>query len=279
MWGIEASGFMLPNQTSSFFAGSNGSGNPPIYIPVFRADLGREGSVTISDPLLGFAGSVAIHTESQIWGTELNVLRNLYRSNCSRFDLVLGFRQLALEESLTLDTNVQDLIFNVHNMEHDSFITRNYFYGGQIGGKLNYRSGRFFFEGLGTVALGFTHEIVSISGRNIQTGAGGIPVGTFPGGIFTMPSNISQNSRDEFAVVPHAQLKIGWNLTKTLSLNAAYDALYWSDVVRPGNQIDRSINPTQQLGGTLTGPARPEPLFNSSSIWMQGVSLGVELKF
>jgi len=53
--------------------------------------------------------------------------------------------------------------------------------------------------------------------------------------------------------------------------------------VRPGAQIDTTLNltgnPTLSPGWTLTGAARPEPLFKSSSFWAQGVKFGASYQF
>ena len=51
------------------------------------------------------------------------------------------------------------------------------------------------------------------------------------------------------------------------------------DVLRPGDQIDRTINPTQAAGGVLVGPPRPAPLFNTTDFWAHGVNAGLELSF
>ena len=57
----------------------------------------------------------------------------------------------------------------------------------------------------------------------------------------------------------------------------------WNDVVRPGNQIDRVVNPnivpTDQDFGVAGGPRRPAPLFNSSDFWAQGVNFGLHFRY
>ena len=53
--------------------------------------------------------------------------------------------------------------------------------------------------------------------------------------------------------------------------------LFLSNVARPGNQIDRTVNTTQLFGTPpVVGPARPAPLFNQSDFWAQGVNVGLE---
>jgi hypothetical protein len=61
--------------------------------------------------------------------------------------------------------------------------------------------------------------------------------------------------------------------------------MYWNDVVRPGNQVDRSVNLTQNVVldpngvGTQVGPAQPAPLFDRSAFWAQGLTFGLEVQF
>ena len=106
-----------------------------------------------------------------------------------------------------------------------------------------------------------------------------VPAKEAPGGLLALPSNIGRFSRDRFGLIPEVNLNVGYQLTDHLRLFVGYDILYWSNVVRPGDQISRSINPTQQLGGTLMGVAAPLPQFHTTDFWAQGVSLGLDLQF
>ena len=113
---------------------------------------------------------------------------------------------------------------------------------------------------------------------------GGVPAVTLPGGIFALPTNIGRFSGDDFAVVPEVTVKLGWRLTGNLGVFAGYNFLYWSRVIRPGNQIDRAVNdtliPTSNVFGAAEGDlSRPARLFNTSDFWAHGVSFGVELRF
>ena len=60
-----------------------------------------------------------------------------------------------------------------------------------------------------------------------------------------------------FAVVPQLQLRIGYEVCPGVRLTAGYDCLWWTDVVRPADKIDRVTNLTQRFGGALSGAARP----------------------
>ena len=126
--------------------------------------------------------------------------------------------------------------------------------------------------------LGDTHQEVRISGSTVFTNPGGAPV-TQPGGLLALPTNIGNYSRDVFTVIPQININVGRQVTDRLRIFVGYNFMYWSNVVRPGDQIDPVVNPTQlptSTGpGTLVGPARPAFAFHDTGVWLQGVSLGL----
>jgi hypothetical protein len=156
--------------------------------------------------------------------------------------------------------------------------------------------GRLSLETTLKVALGSTHEVLTTSGITNQNITGflstivGLPSGQFPSGIYVQPSNTGRFAQDRFAVLPEGELKIGFDITGRIRATIGYDFIYWSDVLRPGNQIDRVINISQTTGalwgnvpggggGALVGPARPQPLMKTSDFWAQGISFGLEFRF
>src|SRR5439155_7836798 len=131
--------------------------------------------------------------------------------------------------------------------------TRSQFYGGQVGARLETSFGKTFVETTARVALGSMHEVLNVGGSSTVTnGAFGAPTGAFAGGVFGEPSNSGRFVRNSFAVVPEVQVKAGYQLLQNVRGFVGYNFLYVSDVVRPGSQIDRNINPTQNtlFGGT-----------------------------
>jgi hypothetical protein len=97
--------------------------------------------------------------------------------------------------------------------------------------------------------------------------------------VFTQPSNIGRTTDDHFAVSPQLGVKLRWKLTPALSANVGYDFLYWSSVVRPGNQIDHNLNATQFPGAGVIGALLPAPQFNRSDFFAQGVSFGLTFRY
>ena len=91
------------------------------------------------------------------------------------------------------------------------------------------------------------------------------------------------HTKDQFTVVPEVGLKLGCQITSFLRLDVGYTFLWMSDVARPGNQIDTTVNRTQVPSslafGPLVGPARPAFTFRESDFWAHGVSLGLECRY
>ncbi len=194
-----------------------------------------------------------------------------------------GIRYLNLHENLNIGTLSSDILTTPNTVlsQSDLFSTRNQFYGGQVGGRINWQSDRFGLDLTGKLAIGATHQSVDIQGVSTQTGPGGVN-GTFPGGFFTQNSNMGHTTANQFGFIPSVEMKFSVFITSYLRAFVGYDFLYWSQVVRPGSQVDRNINLTQSAvfgTGALMGPAYPMPLFNRSDFWAQGMNVGLELRF
>ncbi|MCY2992401.1 MAG: BBP7 family outer membrane beta-barrel protein, partial [Planctomycetota bacterium] len=68
------------------------------------------------------------------------------------------------------------------------------------------------------------------------------------------------------------QVNCHWKAT------AGYTLLFWTNVVRPGDQIDTSVNPglLPDEQNPITGALRPSFAFRDSTLWAQGLNLGLE---
>jgi hypothetical protein len=279
--GVEARFFFLGQRSNNFITGSSGApGAPVVARPLINVFTGAETSELVP-------GTINVHERSRLLGTEVNGIFNVCCACCARLDLFAGFEYLELDEDLTITENLLvpagiPTIGGSRFLVSDSFSTRNFFYGGQLGARGEVRRGNFFVNGTVGVGLGDTHQDLDILGSTIITPPGGTSV-ALRGGILALPSNIGHFSRDRFSVVPAVGVNLGYQVTQHLRAFIGYTFLYWSDVIRPGQQIDRVINPTQipsTLGpGTLVGPARPEVLFKETDFWAQGINFGIELRF
>jgi hypothetical protein len=120
---------------------------------------------------------------------------------------------------------------------------------------------------------------VEINGSTTVTVPGFAPV-TSPGGLLALSTNSGSHTRDVFAVIPEARVQLAYQVGPHLGVHAGYSFLYCSRVVRAGDQIDLVVNPAL-LPPPLPGafPQRPAFRFEGSSVWAQGIDLGMELRF
>jgi len=282
--GLESTTFFIGERSMTFRDAS--SGVPILARPFFNVVSGMQASELVAYPGV-LAGGVAVSSENQLWGTELNLRSSLWRGCFWHLDGLAGVRFLGFDEKLGI---AEGLIVPAGAgspagptiVVQDSFGTHNLFVGGQVGLEAGIQRGRWSLDVLGKVALGSTHEDLNINGSTLFA-VPGLPVSVQPGGLYALPSNISHSSRNRFAVVPEAGVTVGVQLTRYLRAVVGYTFLYNSAVLRPGNQIDRGLNVSQlpsQVGlGTLVGPARPTLVVHGSDFWAQGLSFGLELRY
>jgi hypothetical protein len=282
--GIEAGYFFLGSHSDTFSATSPGA--PVIARPFFNTATGLEDSELVAFPGL-LAGTLNARYTTRMQGAEVNGLFNILCCCNSRLDVIGGFRWLNLEESLDITENIDagalvPAFGGRHIFVEDNFSTHNNFYGGQLGLQGEHRWGRVFVNGRTIIALGDTHEVIDINGTTVITPPRTNP--PFPGsggGLLALPSNIGHYTRDRFTVVPEVGFNVGYQITEHVRAYVGYTFLYWSNVVRPSDGVDRNINPTFVQTSLVPPTGLPKPVFtfHDSSIWAQGVNLGLEFRF
>jgi hypothetical protein len=289
LWGVEASGFWLGTLTNSFHDAS--MGNSTIGRPIIDlrpgAFFGQPSQEFVALNVMGtpvLSGQLDITRRSTLWGAEVNLMRGLVCCDNGYLNLLIGYRQLGLDERLTITESLMTLVpvmgapTGTTFVVQDRFTTNNTFYGGQVGLAGEYRLGSLSFGFKGKVALGCTQEWAEIAGTTTRIFPGGAPQ-AMPGGLLALQgTNLGRFFRTDFAVVPEGQFTVGYQLRSWCRLTVGYNFLYWSSVIRPGGLIDPGVNasfvPFRGTGGG--GVARPAPVFNTSDMWAQGVTLGVE---
>ena len=311
--GVEGSYFFIAPTTVTQSVGATGSANSPLLsVPFFdvtgqSTPSGLPGESARPIPSPGAftrdfpsaipgetAGVFSQRLESRLQGFEVNALLGLSSANADglRLEAVGGFRYLSLRESLSFSSAVDagplglpDVIYNTA----DQFTARNDFYGGQLGLRGEYRLSRVVVQATAKVALGDVNEQVRVNGvtlTNLVAGPG-TPLLTYPGGLFAQPSNIGTHSRDRFAVLPEADVNVGYQVFSCARVSVGYSFLYLSNVARPGNEINRALNVTRipfnnDPAGSAFVPAGPaQPAFNArdSSFWAQGLTFGLEVRY
>jgi hypothetical protein len=58
-----------------------------------------------------------------------------------------------------------------------------------------------------------------------------------------------------------------------------YSLVYWSKVIRAGEQIDLNVNPSQFPPGDLVGAPQPQFRAVTTDFWAQGLNFGLDFRF
>jgi Putative beta barrel porin-7 (BBP7) len=286
-WGLEVGGFFVGLQNQRSSAGGDSAVNPVIGRPFFDTSVGGAPALQLVAGLGLLQGNVEVIRRSTLWGYDINLRRNLYNDCNFTLDYLFGFRELGLDESLRISENLtqaapfQGFPAGSNFLVTDKFSASNRFYGGQVGLAGLWRfSDNWSLGFTGKVAVGTTTQIVNITGSTTVT-SGGITQ-TLPGGLLTQAgTNIGRYTNSRFGVVPEGGLTLGYNVTDWWRLTAGYNFLYWSNVVRPGQQVDLNVNRTLLpfRGGATVPGAQPAFLGRTSDFYAQGVTFGMLFSF
>ena len=282
--GVEAGFFMLENKASGFDASSNGT--PILARPFFNAATGLPDSELVAFPGI-VSGTSSVRDSSTLLGAGAWLRYNLRCGCCARVDALLGYRYLRLtdrlgitEELVSTDATNSFIPLGTQLGVVDQFRTTNDFNGADLGLTGEFRRGPWVLEWLAKIAVGPNHGGVDVSGATTVT-VPGFPAQTSPGGLLALSSNSGDFHRDRVSVVPEVGVKLGYQVTPHLRATVGYDFLYWTNVVRPGGQIDTTINPNLLPPplSPLVGPNRPAPPLSTTDVWVQGVSFGLEFRY
>ncbi len=291
-WSLDWAGRFYFPEHQRFAAASDPAGNPIIARPVFDVVNGFERAFIDAFPGIA-AGGVAVDLRSAFFTTEANLTRHFQATDRVRADALFGFRLMQLSENLRINDSLTSLQNNnlkfLGNFigagdvvsDFDAFRTGNTFYGLQFGGRLEWAGDYFFAGTTGKLGFGATEERVKIDGATALTNAAGTTV--TPGGILALPSNIGNYRRAVFGFVPEIGCDVGVRLTPHLRLTAGYSLLYWSSVTRPGDVINRSVNPatvpSDNSFNTTAGAPAPIFHFSGSSYWVSTFNFGLDFQY
>ncbi|MCH2113853.1 MAG: BBP7 family outer membrane beta-barrel protein [Pirellulales bacterium] len=265
----------------------------------------REGYSTCCGDTVGCGSGVGCSVGS------MNGICALLRKGVRRTDVLYGFRWTSLDESLQINEDLQRfdaippaaIVLGEEIDVVDRFGTQNDFVGGEIGYETEWDLRRWSLKFLSKIAIGNTRQRVAINGSTTIWPSSG-PDDSLPleGGLLTqrfvhpgpdtnpgteddfVVGNIGRFERDEFSMIPEIGCTLGYDLTRRLKLTAGYTLIYWSNIVRPGDQIDLDINANllPRNNGGLPDPAtivpgdHPRFAFLQTDLWAHGLNLGAE---
>lgn len=284
--GLEAEYFQLFTQEDNFSASSDGT--MIIARPFFDVINDRETAQLVSFPGL-VAGDIGVTSESDLKSILVNgrvalnstsgaAYPTLYPPN--RVDWLVGYRYLKLSDDLGFVEDLESLGPPVGTLvSSESFSTSNEFHGLQLGMVHQVNMNRLWLESMLRVALGNNTQNVRVRGSTAIT-EGGVTE-THEGNLLAQRTNIGSRENSELTMIPEVGLTLGLRITDRLHATVGYSILYFPNVVRASEQIDRDLNPNLIPPEVVpfSGSLRPEPLFDETDYWAHGLSLGGEFRF
>ncbi len=288
-FGLEGDYLRLDDQQANF--SDTSAGAPILARPYFNIVDGEEAAALIAFPNV-VRGSVDAEAITRFQAIGARIRWNLfcrdgqYEPNVyprivdgDRIDWFLGYRYAKLNDQVSVTESRTLLDNSGSSWRQEQFITGNEFHGGDVGFLYERRAGRWLIDGVTRVAIGNNHQVVDIHGLSRITS--GATTQSHAGHVLAQRSNNGFYTRNELAVIPELGVTVGFQLTNHTRLTAGYSFVYFSNVVRAGDQIDRDVNPglIPPESNPFSGPLRPEFQFRETDFWAQGLNLGVDVRF
>jgi hypothetical protein len=317
---VDIDGFWIFSRTRHFSISANPGEAPLIARPYYDVRRASERARIVSSNSVAtgfFSGSSSALIKTQFWGGELNIgyhpcsqqavgchtcgeIAARQKQPCDKNmtgGLFVGFRYLRLFEKLKIK-DVMDpfgtpsgLSFNgsTHPVtlpdslkDEDQFRTNNDFFGGQIGIKGDYAFNCWMSLGFyGKAAFGVTEQKYKSEGWTTwESSVFGDQYAV--GGVLVQPNNMVHEKKWKYAWVPEAGVNFSIEPFSHLRFLVGYSFLWWSKIVRPGEQINNEVNSGQIPGNAaFYTPAvqKPNNHLKETSFWLQAVNFGVSFDF
>jgi hypothetical protein len=195
---------------------------------------------------------------------------DLKARHAMKIDFTAGYRYYRLLDNVNV-RSTQSIVAVAEILDvEDHFGASNQFNGGELGVVTSLYRGRWGIKCNASAALGGSHEVVRIGGTTTLTAIDGSQTTSDSGFLAQQGINSGTFVHNEFMVIPKLSTEVSYQFTRNFRAYASYDVLYWSDVLRAGNQIDLSIFP----GTTVTSFA-----LHQTDFWAQGIRVGGELRY
>ena len=285
-WGV----FYLPTQRTEVAATAGSAA--VLARPFFDTLLNVENVRLVSQTGL-FDGSVSSRFSTFFWGAELGATVRVLETSSLSFDQLFHFRYYSLEESLGVSDRSRSIGGTVYFngaaqplgttvSVTDYFSAINRWYGGAAGIRVNWTSNRLAASLTGRLGVGAAQQNVTVDGNTTRTTAAGVSTST-NGGMFSAGQTLGNFAQYRLSLAPEVGVKVSYHVTDHIALTVGYQFLYITNLARPGQIINRNINPSilpsGQNFGTAGGPATPGLDVRSTDFWMHSLAAGLMLTF
>jgi hypothetical protein len=277
-YGVELGYFWSEKQDRQNLLGGNG--NDITGLSFINTGTGLRDLVPLSIPNF-IDGTTRISHSIQMQGGEFNIISRGFPLYQRQLQLLMGVRYFELKEGLEIDTRWASPLDPSSVRAIDSFVTKNRFYGGQLGAKYQFETEHWTLNLVAKLAVGQNDREVRIAG-NTTLDTAGSTTRNFTGGVYGVATNIGTYTSSATSLVPEFQATLGYKFTKNVSGFVGYNFLAMTEVVRPGDQIDPYLNPDLVPVMTATGSsqvARPGFLGTTDWFWAQGIQLGLSINY
>ena len=301
--GVEADYFILEDETANYHFDSSSNlilGRPFINLAPLAGPVRWDTQLINFPPDL--TGAVNVHAFSKFQGAGARLRFNVFtrekcvydvtcdegcddacgspcdsmigcaprKVKCSAFDLTLGYRYLDLDEGILIRERVFSTVDEF--ALYDQFDASSRFNGLEVGVDYACFHSRYGFNFYSRLGVGANNNKVRIAG---QTAIDGVPQ-IEPGGILAQASNIGSHNHTVASLTAQIGLNANVCLAKCLYANAGYSFLYWGNVVRAGEQIDKKVHPGLFPPYTAPpGTIGALPTHKTSNFYAHGLNLGL----
>jgi Putative beta barrel porin-7 (BBP7) len=283
---VEGSFFIFEERSDPFALGVDG-GSIPLQVlarPFLNAATNLEAADPVNLPIIR-NGTISFAQDRRFFGGDVN-LRMLSCPSIfsfSRLSFLVGGRYLSLDEKLLARESLTDLpalpLAGNRTALSENFTTYNRFYGAQVGAGVVSRFGSILLTVSGKVGVGVNQQTAQLDAFTRVTQPSGVETTAVNRGLLIQPSNAGRYQRDQFSLVPEVNVNLGYDISDCIRVNVGYTYLAWTNVLEPGNLIDRSVVVQPVQATPPVGAGRPAFSFRNSDFWAQGFSAGIQFSY
>ena len=248
--------------------------------PFYNAETDAADSRLIDFPDV-VEGSLDVSVETKFDSLSVAYRATTIRSPYGSFGVFGGYRFAKLNDDIAVTSSTLSLTGATDGTSYDlydAFATHNTFNGGEVQVDFQQQIGdRWWGQMAAKAALGATRSRSQISGQTTTIDSTSTTV--TEGGLLTQGTNLGSYGSTNVSSILEFDVSVRRKLSPCTALVFGYDCVFWTKVLRAGDQIDLGVNRTQIPPGTLQGDARPAFSNAASTYWAQGLRFGFEAQF